>query len=93
MIVDRQKQYQPLADNDESVNETLLRNDKASFFRALYSLLKKHVTVPATFGYTRSQNIWWCTIPTRIQSLAIATFVFLNILACSVGYTLFAGNL
>ncbi|GJC84319.1 ferric/cupric reductase transmembrane component B [Colletotrichum liriopes] len=37
--------------------------------------LKRYITVPATFGYRCSQNLGWCTIPPRIQSLTIVAFI------------------
>ena len=91
--VQREQQWQPVPGSDASVDDMDFYKEKAGIPTRLYSLVKKHVTVPATFGYTRSQNIWWCTIPTRIQSLTIAIFIVLNIAACSFGYTLFAGNM
>jgi hypothetical protein len=64
------------------------------YFRRPYTLLKRYITVPATFGYMRSQNIgWWATIPTRIQSFTIGIFVLLNIYLCSVSYRTFPDNL
>jgi predicted ferric reductase len=49
--------------------------------------------MPATFGYRCSQNIGWCTIPSRIQSITIFSFVVLNVLFCSISYRTFEGNL
>lgn len=64
-----------------------------SFYQTPYVLLKKYITVPATFGFTHAQAIKWCTIPTRIQSITIAAFVILNIVLCSISYRVFADNL
>ncbi|CAG8953908.1 hypothetical protein HYFRA_00010869 [Hymenoscyphus fraxineus] len=58
-----------------------------------YTLVKRYITVPATFGFTHAQNIKWCTVPTRIQSIAIAAFVIFNIVLCSVSYHVFEYNL
>ena len=92
-MVQQEQQWQPVAGNEEDAEDIILSNEKRGIFAVPYSLLKKHVTVPATFGYTRSQNISWCTIPTRIQSLTITAFIVLNIATCSVGYNLFIGNM
>lgn len=50
------------------------------------SWFKRNVTIPATFGYKCAQNIWWATIPPRIQSLTIALFLFMNIFFNIHGY-------
>ncbi|KAJ6784651.1 hypothetical protein PWT90_03214 [Aphanocladium album] len=55
--------------------------------------LQRKVILPATFGHRCAQSIWWCTIPTRIQTLTLTAFLILNI-ACSIhGYRLTAVNL
>lgn len=54
---------------------------------------KKSLLLPATFGQHCSQNIWWCTIPPRIQSLTLVAFLLLNV-GCSIqGYKVTAINL
>jgi hypothetical protein len=58
-----------------------------------YSVLKRYIIVPATFGYRCSQSVGWCTIPPRIQSLTIFAFVLLNIVLCSISYRVFTDNL
>jgi predicted ferric reductase len=55
--------------------------------------LRRHIIIPATFGYRCSQNIRWCTIPPRIQSITIASFVLLNIVLCSISYDVFSDNI
>jgi hypothetical protein len=57
------------------------------------ALLKRYVVIPATFGYRCSQKLGWCTIPPRIQSLAIFAFVLLNVIFCCTNYRVFEGNL
>lgn len=57
------------------------------------ALLKRYVTIPATFNNRCSQPFGWCTIPTRIQSLTIFSFAVLNIVLCSISYPLTDGNL
>ncbi len=58
-----------------------------------YALLKRLIIIPATFGYRCSQNIRWCTIPPRIQSLTITSFVLLNIIFCTCSYPVIEGNI
>jgi hypothetical protein len=54
---------------------------------------KRHVTIPAAFGYRCSQSLGWITIPPRIQSLTILAFVILNIIFCIHGYRITSENL
>jgi hypothetical protein len=62
-------------------------------FGRLHVFLKRYIIIPATFTYHCSQNVGWCTIPPRIQSLTILTFVLLNIILCSISYRIFSENL
>ncbi|KAF6822849.1 ferric-chelate reductase [Colletotrichum plurivorum] len=55
--------------------------------------LKRYVTVPATFGYRCSQNLGWCTIPPRVQSLTIFAFVAVNVWYCVYGYYILPGHM
>ncbi|KAH6665316.1 ferric-chelate reductase [Plectosphaerella plurivora] len=55
--------------------------------------LKRYVTIPATFGYRCAQNMGWCTVPPRVQSLTILVFIILNTFFCAHGYRFFEGNL
>ncbi|KAF1994177.1 ferric-chelate reductase-like protein [Amniculicola lignicola CBS 123094] len=58
-----------------------------------HALLKRYITVPATFGYRCSQNVGWCTIPPRVQTLTILSFLAINVIFCCSGYRLTDGNL
>jgi predicted ferric reductase len=55
--------------------------------------IRRHLTVPATFGNRCSQPYGWCTIPPRIQSFTIFLFVALNFFLCTCSYELTTGNL
>ncbi|PKS11020.1 hypothetical protein jhhlp_002779 [Lomentospora prolificans] len=55
--------------------------------------LKRFITVPATFGYRCLQNVGWCTIPPRVESLIILLFIIINTVFCVIGYPIFDGNL
>lgn len=59
----------------------------------LHVWLARHLTYPATFGYRCSQNVGWCTIPPRVQSLTILAFIIINIVFCIHGYRVFPGNM
>ena len=58
-----------------------------------FSWLKAHVLVPATFGQRCASNLWWCTIPPRIQSLTILIFTLLNVVCSVHGYRITSVNL
>ncbi|KAG4427165.1 hypothetical protein IFR05_017352, partial [Cadophora sp. M221] len=83
----------PGDDDEDDAIEASSMKWKRSVFDKPYTLLKRYVTVPATFGYKRSQNVGWCTIPTRVQSIAIGAFVVINIVLCSCSYRVFANNI
>ncbi|KAH7381933.1 ferric reductase like transmembrane component-domain-containing protein [Cadophora sp. MPI-SDFR-AT-0126] len=91
----RNSKWQPLPNDDADIDgtEEQIRKRKRSIFDTPYTLLKRYITVPATFGYKRSQNIGWCTIPTRVQSLAIGAFILINIVLCSCSYRVFPNNI
>ncbi|WWC68648.1 uncharacterized protein I206_102579 [Kwoniella pini CBS 10737] len=61
----------------------------------LYTLYRKHIEVPALFGYKHSQASAWgmLSLPTRLQGLFIFTYVVLNIVFTVVGYEIFHDNL
>ncbi|KAH7333180.1 ferric-chelate reductase [Rhexocercosporidium sp. MPI-PUGE-AT-0058] len=85
--------WQSLPHDDNDAMDEPTTKWKRSLFDKPYTLLKRYVTVPATFGYKRSQNVRWCTIPTRVQSLTIGAFVVINIVLCSCSYRIFADNM
>jgi hypothetical protein len=79
----------------DSEAASILHNSgvKATNLDRFSNLLRKYIVVPATFGYKCSQNIGWCTVPPRVQSLTIAAFILLNIVLCSVQYHAFSENM
>ncbi|CRK20040.1 hypothetical protein BN1723_017823 [Verticillium longisporum] len=62
-------------------------------FHAFSVWLKRHVTIPATFGYRCAQNLGWCTIPPRIQSLTLLAFIAMNVFLSLYGYRFTENNL
>ncbi|KAG5982147.1 hypothetical protein E4U55_002253 [Claviceps digitariae] len=48
--------------------------------------LKRHITIPATFGYRAAAEVWCGTIPLRIQTLTLVAFVVMNLLFSIYGY-------
>ncbi|PTB72342.1 hypothetical protein M440DRAFT_1405738 [Trichoderma longibrachiatum ATCC 18648] len=57
------------------------------------SWFKRNVAIPATFGYRCAQNVWWVTIPSRIQTLTIAAFLVMNVVFCVHGYRIIDDNI
>ncbi|WWD05749.1 hypothetical protein V865_003832 [Kwoniella europaea PYCC6329] len=59
-----------------------------------YTIYKKHIEVPALFGYKHSQASAWgfLSIPTRLQGLFIFGYVGLNVIFTVVGYDIFYEN-
>lgn len=78
--------YTRVQGNDVLGKMTAGRNSKSS------DLLAKYITTSAAFGQHCQEPVGWCTIPPRVQSMTIAAFVLLNIVACSTSYRTFAHN-
>ncbi|RYP34632.1 hypothetical protein DL767_004192 [Monosporascus sp. MG133] len=55
--------------------------------------LKRHIMLPATFGYRNAEPFGWYTVPPRIQTITILAFTIMNIVFCVHGYRVFPGNL
>ncbi|KAF2009490.1 hypothetical protein BU24DRAFT_379912 [Aaosphaeria arxii CBS 175.79] len=88
----RTQEWQPISSGEDDVE----RHSPARHHALLsspYTLLKRYILVPATFGYRCSQNVGWCTVPPRIQSCTIFAFVLLNTILCVVNYQAFTGNM
>lgn len=62
-------------------------------FSGIRSLIQRHVTLPALFGYRHQEPLGWCTVPTRIQSVLVFAYVAINLVLCSVTYRAFDHNL
>ncbi|PTB35573.1 hypothetical protein M441DRAFT_152886 [Trichoderma asperellum CBS 433.97] len=50
------------------------------------SWFKRNVAIPATFGYRCAQNVWWATIPPRIQTITLIIFFLMNAIFSIHGY-------
>ncbi|WVQ93403.1 hypothetical protein IAU59_000473 [Kwoniella sp. CBS 9459] len=60
-----------------------------------YTMYRKHIEVPAMFGYKHSQAAGrgWLSVPTRIQGIFIFAYVALNVIFTCVGYDVFYANM
>lgn len=67
--------------------------DSVGIWTETGSWFKRNIIIPATFGYRCAQNVWWATIPPRIQSLTITLFLIMNIVFCIHGYRIIDENL
>lgn len=87
-LVFQNQKYQAVSTTDLGASKT-----PRSILSYPQAWLKYYLTIPAAFGDRCSRPLGWCTIPPRIQSLTIFTFVVLNIILCSCSYRLTDGNL
>jgi predicted ferric reductase len=87
--LEQQRRYQLVP----ALNSHYVTPKSRSSTSQLQALLKRFVTIPATFGNRCSQPYGWCTIPPRLQSLTILVFVLINIVLCTYTYELTDGNL
>lgn len=89
--------YQPLEeddDDDQPVQKaSLVDTHRHNMSRRPHIWLQRYLTLPATFGQRCSQDFGWYTVPPRIQTLTLAVFVAMNMVACLTGYRVFAGNM
>ncbi|KAF2641167.1 ferric-chelate reductase [Massarina eburnea CBS 473.64] len=87
----RHQQYQHVSTNlDTPSSPGFPRNQRTT--SAFSALLKRHLTIPALFNNRCSQPLGWCTVPSRIQSLTIFSFVLINVVLCSTNYRVTHGN-
>jgi hypothetical protein len=57
------------------------------------ALYRRHLGLPATFGYSHQQAKGWFTVPTRIQALTVWLWICLNVVACGQHYIAIDNNL
>lgn len=86
----RHQQWIPLTGDENGGISPRSRGIEVFHLPSLW--IKKYVTIPATFGYRCSQNVKWCTIPSRVQSMTIAAFIVMNLVLCIRDYRVFKGN-
>lgn len=86
----RYHEWRPVPTGVDGFNQI---QSRSSLWIRSQTLLKRYITVPATFNNRCSQPFGWCTVPTRVQTLTIFAFVLLNIVLCSINYRLTDGNL
>ncbi|KEF58795.1 uncharacterized protein A1O9_03638 [Exophiala aquamarina CBS 119918] len=55
--------------------------------------VRTNLIVPAAFGSHHQRLYFWCTIPTRMETLVVVAFWILNLILCGVTYEIFYPNL
>jgi hypothetical protein len=55
--------------------------------------IRKHLLLPATFGQHCQDPIGWCTIPPRLESILLVSYLIMNMVFLFPGYDLFAENI
>ncbi|KAF1961944.1 ferric-chelate reductase-like protein [Byssothecium circinans] len=88
----RKREWQSISTNPDSPSSPSFPKNRSTTSSA-HAPLKRYITIPATFNGRCSQPLGWCTIPSRVQSLTIFSFVLLNVILCSVDYRVTHGNL
>ncbi len=88
-----QQTRRSVLDEDPNDSEYPLVDERAKLSGPSSVWLRRYITTLAAFGYMCAQNIGWCTIPPRIQSITIAAFIVMNIAVCIHGYHVFPGNM
>lgn len=58
-----------------------------------YSWIHTNLVLPSSLGSYHQRLWWWCTIPTRMITLVVASFWILSLVLSCVNYRGFEGNL
>lgn len=62
-------------------------------FKSAHHWLRANLIIPAAFGSHHQRLYYWCTIPTRMETVIITLFWILNLILCCVSYEIFEPNL
>lgn len=68
---------------------------KQSFglFSSAHHWFRTNLIIPAAFGSHHQRLFYWCSIPTRMETLVVVAFWVLNLILCGVTYEIFYPNL
>ncbi|KAL2402655.1 Ferric/cupric reductase transmembrane component B [Exophiala dermatitidis] len=67
--------------------------NSTSIFSTAYHWARANLIIPAAFGSHHNRLLWGCTVPTRMETLIVASFWIINIVLCCVSYEAFWPNL
>ncbi|OJD11947.1 hypothetical protein AJ78_07380, partial [Emergomyces pasteurianus Ep9510] len=62
-------------------------------FRWLHHWIRAYFIIPAAFGTHHQRLFYWCSIPTRVETIVIVIFYVLSLALTCVGHDIFKGNL
>lgn len=65
----------------------------SSVLGAAHHWIRTNLVIPAAFGSHHQRLLWWCTIPTRMETAIVVSFWILNLILCCVSYDVFWPNL
>lgn len=54
---------------------------------------RTYISVPAAFGQYHQRLLWWCTIPTRWETIVVFSFWTLAVVLSCISYEPFTGNM
>lgn len=55
--------------------------------------IRANLIIPAAFGSHHQRLYWWCSIPTRMETVVVSLFWILNFVLCAISYGIFKDNL
>ncbi|EXJ84251.1 hypothetical protein A1O3_04918 [Capronia epimyces CBS 606.96] len=64
-----------------------------SVFGTAHHWVRTNLIIPAAFGSHHQRLLWWCTVPTRMETVIVVSFWILNLVLCCVSYEIFVPNL
>ncbi|KAF2095576.1 ferric-chelate reductase [Rhizodiscina lignyota] len=78
---------------NSSVNSHQSRAKPIVIINSFYHWFRSTLIIPAAFGSHHNRPVLWMTIPTRMETIVIATFYVMNFILCCVGYKVISLNL
>lgn len=63
--------------------------------KSIHHWTRANLIIPAAFGSHHQRLYWWCTIPTRMETVIVCLFWILNLILCaaSINDSVFENNL
>lgn len=55
--------------------------------------VRANLIIPTTFGTHHQRLLWWCSVPTRMETLVVLSYWALSLILCAVSYYIFTPNL
>lgn len=66
---------------------------KSPVARTVHHWFKAFLLVPSAVGEHHARTVLGCTVPTRLEAIAVFAFWIVNIVLCCVDISAFPGNL